>query len=47
MKKAKKVNEIWNSNTYAWDREEMKMEYEELNGEISRCRDDFHWSENH
>ena len=34
MKKTKKVNEIWNSNTYDWDREEMKQEYEELNGEI-------------
>ena len=24
--KTKKVNEIWNSSTYNWDREEMKME---------------------
>ena len=23
--KAKKVNEIWNSSTYNWDREEMKQ----------------------
>ena len=33
MKKAKKVNEIWNSSTYNWDREEMKQEYEEVYGE--------------
>ena len=31
--KTKKVNEIWNSNTYDWDREEMKQEYEEIYGE--------------
>ena len=31
--KAKKVNEIWNSSTYNWDREEMKQEYEEIYGE--------------
>ena len=30
MKKAKKVNEIWSSYTYNWDREGMKMEYEEI-----------------
>ena len=32
--KINKVNEIWNSSTYNWDKEEMKQEYEELNGEI-------------
>ena len=31
--KTKKVNEIWNSSTYNWDREEMKQEYEEIYGE--------------
>ena len=30
MKKAKKVKEIWGFNTYDWDREEMKQEYEEV-----------------
>ena len=30
MKKDKKVNEIWSSYTYNWDREGMKMEYEEI-----------------
>ena len=30
MKKNKKVNEIWSSYTYNWDREGMKMEYEEI-----------------
>ena len=30
MKKAKKVKEIWSFNTYDWDREEMKQEYEEV-----------------
>ena len=33
MKKNKKVNEIWNSNTYDWNEEEMKREYEESYGE--------------
>ena len=33
MKKAKKVKEIWSFNTYDWDREEMKQEYEEVYGE--------------
>lgn len=31
--KTKKVNEIWNSSTYNWDREEMKQDYEEIYGE--------------
>ena len=31
--KTKKVNEIWNSNTYDWNEEEMKQEYEEIYGE--------------
>lgn len=30
----KKVNEIWNFNTDKWDREEMKLEYEEVHGNI-------------
>ena len=30
--KTKKVNEIWNNKTYNWDREEGKMEYEEIYG---------------
>ena len=33
MKKNKKVNEIWNSNTYDWNEEEMKQEYEDIYGE--------------
>lgn len=33
MKKAKKINEIWNCDTYGYDREEMKQEYEEIYGE--------------
>lgn len=30
MKKAKKINEIWNYDTCAYDKEEMKQEYEEI-----------------
>ena len=33
MKKAKKINEIWNYDTCAYDKEEMKQEYEEIYGE--------------
>ena len=33
--KAEKVNEIWNSSTYNWDREEMKQEHL-LSGETSK-----------
>ena len=33
MKKAKKINEIWNYDTCGYNREEMKQEYEEFNGE--------------
>ena len=34
MKKAKKINEIWNYDTYSYDKEEMKQEYEEIYEEI-------------
>lgn len=30
--KTKKVNEIWNHDTSGWDREEMKMEFEDVYG---------------
>lgn len=33
MKKAKKINEIWKYDTCAYDKEEMKQEYEESYGE--------------